>query len=288
MDSMHTAVVTGATSGLGRATAEAIAALPGWRVVLAVRDAVRGQELARQLGADSAVVPVDLASLDSVRAAADVLGRDSAPIDALVLNAGVQSTRADQVSADGHELTFAVNHLAHFLLTERLAPRLAPGARVVVVSSGTHWGRLSKSGPFPAPRWTDPVALATPRDESGQRAYATSKLANVYFGYEAARRHPDLRVSVVDPGLMPATGLARGYPAPARAVYGALAPLLSRLPFAQTPEQAAAQLAALVTAPPDRPAARYVSLGREEPSSPESYDTGRARELWEASERLVG
>ena len=287
MESMHTAVVTGATSGLGRATAQAIAAVPGWRVVLAVRDEERGRELARQLGPGTAVVGVDLASLASVRAAADLIGREHAPVDALVLNAGVQTTRADRVSADGHELTFAVNHLAHFLLTERLAPRLTPGARLVVISSGTHWGRLSKSGPFPAPRWTDPVRLAAPRDESGQRAYATSKLANVYFGYEAARRHPGLRVTVVDPGLMPATGLARDYPAPARALYGALTPLLARLPFAQDPQRAAAQVAALATAPPDRPAARYVALGREAPSSPESYDADRARELWEASERLV-
>ncbi len=286
MDLVRTVVVTGATSGLGRATAALLAATPGRRVVLAVRDADRGAAVARELGPATSVVGLDLASLASVRAAADEIARDCAPVDALVLNAGVQTTRADRVSADGHELTFAVNHLAHFLLTERLRPALAPDARIVVVSSGTHWGTLRKSGPFPAPRWQDPHLLARPRAGSGQRAYATSKLANVYFAYEAARRYPGVAVAVFDPGLMPATGLARSYPAPARAAYTALAPLLTRLlPFAQDPGTAAEQLAALVTGPAGT--SGYVEQGRPAPSSPESYDLDRARELWEVSADLV-
>lgn len=285
MDRTRTAVVTGATSGLGRAAATRLAATPGWRVVLAVRDAGRGAAIARELGRGTDVVPLDLASLDSVRAAADGIARDLAPVDALVLNAGVQTPRADRVSADGLELTFAVNHLAHFLLTDRLRPHLAADARVVVVSSGTHWGTLRKAGPFPAPRWQDPHLLARPRAESGQRAYATSKLANVYFAYEAARRYPGITVTAFDPGLMPATGLARAYPAPARVLYTALAPVLTRLPFAQDPATAARQLAALVTHP--RGTGTYVERGRVTPSSPESYDTGRARQLWEVSRELV-
>jgi len=284
MDRARTALVTGATSGLGRATAGLLAATPGWRVLLGARDADAGNRLAGELGAD--VVPMDLASLGSVREAATVAAAHG-PLDALLLVAGLQVTRADRTSAEGHELTFAVNHLGHYLLTRELLPILVPGARVVVVSSGTHFGTLRQSGPFPGPRWADPRELARPRPESGQRAYATSKLANVYFGRELARRCPQLSVAVFDPGLMPATGLARSYPAPARALYTALAPLLTRLPFAQTAERAAAQLAALATGPAGR-SGRYVERGIEAPSSPESTDPDRARELWEISAELVG
>lgn len=287
MDSMRTVVVTGGTSGLGRATAHVLARQSGWRLVLAVRDVQRGAELARQLGPDTGVVELDLASLESVRTAAKRLTDEHAPIAALVLNAGLQVPRADRVSADGYELTFAVNHLGHFLLSELVRPALTPDARIAVVASGTHWGTLRKSGPFPAPRWADPHELARPGPGSGRVAYSTSKLANVYFGYEAARRYPGTPTNVYDPGLMPSTGLAGAYPAPARRVYSALAPLLTRLPGAATPEQSGAQLAQLVVGPQGARTGRYIALGKDAPSSPASYDADRARELWEASEQLV-
>jgi protochlorophyllide reductase len=285
VDRIPLAVVTGATSGLGRSTAGALARR-GWRLVLAVRDVDAGRRLARSLTTETAVVPLDLASLASVRAAADRIAVVCAPLDGLVLNAGVQHPRADRVSADGHELTFAVNHLGHFALASRLRPHLVPGGHVVVVSSAVHWGSLARSGPFPAPRWADPHELARPRRESGARAYATSKLANLYLAYEAARRWPELRVDAFDPGLMPATGLARGQVAPVRAGYAALAPLLARLPFAQRPDRAGDQLAALLTDPAPG-TGRYVELGRPSASSPASHDADRARELWEVSEELT-
>jgi protochlorophyllide reductase len=287
MDTIRTALVTGATSGLGRATAGLLAATPGWRVLIGVRDPVRGRAVAAGLGPDTGVVDLDLASFASVRSAAAQVAAGSRPVDVLVLNAGLQVPRADRASADGHELTFAVNHLGNYLLTRLLLPHLAPGGRVLAVGSGTHFGTLRKSGPFPRPRWDSPRALATPRGGSGQRAYATSKLATVYFARELARRCPGIDVAVFDPGLLPATGLARAYPAPVRAAYRALTPLLERLPGAQTPERAAAQLAALVTGP-DGTSGRYVERGTEAPSSPESLDPGRARELWDVSAELVG
>ena len=284
---MRTAVITGATSGLGRATAELIARTPGWRVVLAVRDPRRGAELAGRLGAHTGVVTLDLASLASVRSAAGQLVAERTPISALVLNAGLQLLRTDRSSADGYEMTFAVNHLGHFALASLLRPHLATGARIAVVSSGTHWGTLAKSGPFPAPRWADPHELARPRPGSGLRAYATSKLANLYFTYEAARRWPDVAVDAYDPGLMPATGLGRAHAAPVRAAYGALAPLLTRLPFAQRPEEGGAQLARVVTEPAVvGRTGRYLELGRPAQSSPESYDVDRADRLWRVSEAL--
>ena len=288
MESVRTAVVTGATSGLGRATAAVLAATPGWRLVLAVRDVRRGAELAEQLGEGTGVVPLDLASLASVQVAAATLAGGHAPISALVLNAGLQVPRADRTSQDGYELTFAVNHLGHFLLTELLRPALAPDARIAVVSSGTHWGTFAKSGPFPAPRWKDPRELARPSRGSGRVAYSTSKLANVYFAYEAARRYPDMAVNAFDPGLKPATELARAYPALVRAVNRALAPLVARLPFAASPHDSAAQLARLVTDPAlAAVTGRYFDRGQDVPSSPESYDRERAGQLWEVSSQLA-
>ncbi|MGY1672362.1 SDR family NAD(P)-dependent oxidoreductase [Geodermatophilus sp. SYSU D00710] len=286
MDGIRTALVTGATSGLGRATAGLLAAAPGWRVLLGVRDVTRGAEVAAALGTGTGVVELDLASFVSVRAAAGEIA-DRGPLDALVLNAGVQVRSSAAASADGYELTFAVNHLGNHLLTRLLLPHLAPGGRVVVVSSGTHFGTLRKSGPFPRPRWEHPRTLATPRSGSGQVAYATSKLATVYFARELARRCPDVDVVAFDPGLLPATGLARDYPAWARATYRGLTPLLERMPGAQTPGRAAAQLAAVVTGPGGT-SGRYVERGTEAPSSPESLDPGRARELWDVSDELVG
>ncbi len=281
-------MVTGATRGLGRHATGAIAATAGWTPVLAVRDVAAGAELAGRLG--GAVVPLDLADLGSVRAAAARLIAEHAPVDALVLNAGLQVTRADRASADGFELTFAVNHLGHFLLTRLLADAgaLADGARVVVVASGTHFGTLRKSGGYPAPRWRDPRALARPDGGSGQVAYATSKLANVLFALEASRRLPALGVDAFDPGLMPDTGLARDYPPSVQALYRRLTPLLRAFPFVERPEAAGRRLARLATDPALAGTGRYVEGERVVAPSPLARDPRRAAELWAASEELTG
>jgi protochlorophyllide reductase len=284
-----TAVVTGATRGLGLHATEAIAATGGWTLVLAVRDLDGGREVAARTA--GAVVELDLADLASVRAAAARLAAAHAPIDALVLNAGLQVTRADRATADGFELTFGVNHLGHFLLTRLLldAGALSSGARIVVVASGTHFGTFRKAGGYPAPRWRDPRDLARPDGGSGQVAYSTSKLANVLFALEAARRLPELTVDVFDPGLMPDTGLARDYPPAARAVYRRLVPLLRLLPFVERPQEAGRRLARVATDPALAGATgRYFEGERVIEPSPAARDPRRAAELWEASDELVG
>lgn len=284
----RTVVLTGATSGLGREVARLLARDPGWHLVLPVRDSARGSELASQLGTRATAVPADLASLGSVHAAATRIADQWSSIDALVLNAGVQVPRADVASADGYELTFAVNHLAHFLMLTQLRPQLTRDARVLTLGSGTHWGRFSKAGPFPAPQWDDPEVLAQVRGGSGQRAYATSKLATVHLTHEAARRWPDVTVNCVDPGLMPTTGLARAYPGSVRALYAGLTPLLRRLPGASTPQRSAELLVQALTGPAlSGRTGRYLELGNDVPSSPDSYDPAREKRLWEASEDLV-
>ncbi len=169
----QTAVVTGANSGLGLATAQALGD-HGARVVLAVRDQARGQAAAATVAGAAEVRPLDLARLESVRAFA----RDwDGPVDLLVNNAGVMVPPLSR-TADGFELQFGTNHLGHFALTNLLLPRLTPMARVVTVSSGVHYaGRLDFSDlnweRRPYRRW---------------RAYGQSKLANLLFTSELQRR----------------------------------------------------------------------------------------------------
>lgn len=129
---METYLVTGATQGLGRATAAALAADRSRRVVLAVRDLPRGRAVAAQLGPNVDVVELDLASLCGVRRFAEEWDR---PLKALVNNAGVQLTGATRRTGEGFEETIAVNHLAAMELTIGLLPHLE-GGRVLFIGSG--------------------------------------------------------------------------------------------------------------------------------------------------------
>jgi retinol dehydrogenase-12 len=170
----RTFLITGGNTGIGLATATALAR-DGGRVYIACRSAAAGAAAVDR-------IKLDLASLDSVRAcAAAFLDRDE-PLHVLVNNAGVGGQRG--ITADGFELNFGVNHLGHFALTHLLLPRLTaagPGARIVNVSSEAHHG--ANGIDFAAVR--RPTATFT-----GQREYAASKLCNVLFTQELARRLP--------------------------------------------------------------------------------------------------
>ena len=274
----RTAVITGTTSGLGQRAAAAVAATAGWRAVHAVRSPAR-------LPAGAEHVQVELASLASVRRAAEEVADRYGPVHALVLNAGLQHRCGDLTSEDGHELTFAVNHLAQFLLAMLLRPVFADGARVITLSSGTHRGPL-RSGGFPAPRWAPLPDLLRPGRTNGLVAYSTSKLAAVYLAYEAAVRWPNLQVNAYDPGLVASTGLARHLPGPAYAALRRSERVLARLaPFAHTVDESGMALAELATGADFT--GRYVEVRRVEPSSDESYDPHRARRLWDDASTLL-
>lgn len=288
-------LITGASSGLGLAAAGELAAA-GLHVILGSRDPRRGDAAAATITervpeAKLEVLELDVASLGSVRAAADQLaGR---PLRALVCNAGVQIVDGIRYSPDGYELTFATNHLGHFLLTRLLLDQLREPTRIVVVSSGTHYGPPRSAG-IPAPRWAHPRELAAGSTmdgsgRSGRARYSTSKLANIYLVHELARRlaDRDITVHAYDPGLMPATGLARDYPPRMQRVYHRLAPLLTRaVPGARSVHESGADLAHLVTGPA-RTSGTYIVGRQERRSSKESYDDARAAELWQVSEELV-
>ncbi|MBF6329911.1 SDR family NAD(P)-dependent oxidoreductase [Nocardia transvalensis] len=292
-------VITGASSGLGSATAKELARA-GHNTILACRDPARAEAAAQEIrcaASDAQVqtVIVDLASISSVHRAAQILAEQ--PLAGIICNAGLQIVHGVRESADGYELTFATNHLGHFQLVTELAGGLPAGSRILVVSSDVHQGPRKSMG-FPAPVWMHPKDLAdvgVQRDRASGRAgrvrYATSKLANVYFAYELAERlRPrGIAVNAFNPGLMPETGLSRDYPAPMRQSYRLLAPMVRRLmPIGRSVAQSAADLAWLATAPElAEVTGRYFTGRTPVASAPASYDRQRGDLLWRTSEELV-
>src|SRR6266481_8021433 len=203
------AVVTGANTGLGFETARVLAAR-GASVVLAVRDTEKGKAAAARIagtapGATVMVQPLDLASLESVRAAAGELRARHPRIDLLINNAGVMFT-PKQTTHDGFELQFGTNHLGHFALTGLLLEQMlpVPGSRVVTVSSLAH--RLRARIHFDD--------LQGERSYNRVGAYGQSKLANLLFTYELQRRLSGAGTTIAvaaHPGLV-ATELTRNSP----------------------------------------------------------------------------
>jgi retinol dehydrogenase-12 len=209
----RTFLVTGGNTGIGRATATELARAGG-RVYVACRSAAAGEAAVLAIKTAAAsdsvwLLPLDLASLDSVRAcAAAFLARDE-PLHVLVNNAGVGGRRG--LTADGFELHFGVNHLGHFALTSALLERLqasGPDARIVNVSSEVHYS--ARGIDFAALRQRTP-------SYTGMREYAVSKLCNVLFTQELARLLPATQVSsyALHPGVV-ASDIWRRVPWPAR------------------------------------------------------------------------
>jgi retinol dehydrogenase 14 len=273
----QTAVVTGASSGIGRHTALGLARA-GVRVVMVGRDRDR-TEAARHFviegsGSDRvAIALADFSSLAQVRRLADeVLAADSR-LDLLVNNAGLMSPRY-RFSFDGLELTFAVNHLAPFLLTNLLLERLKASspARIVTVASEAHRGQRLNLG-----------TLGRPHDWTMLRAYGRSKLCNILFTRELAAR-------LAGSGVVTAC-LHPGVVATAIGQRGGLTELVWRLmkPFMRSPEKGAETSLFLATAPdPEQFHGGYVigkALARPDRAA---LDSGLARRLWEESARLVG
>jgi NAD(P)-dependent dehydrogenase (short-subunit alcohol dehydrogenase family) len=275
----RTVIVTGANSGLGLATARALAGA-GARVVLAVRDVAAGRSAAPP---GSEVRPLDLGDLASVRDFAREWG--ARPVDVLINNAGVANVPRSR-TADGFETHFGTNHLGHFALTCLLLPHIRD--RVVTVASNAH-----------------KRARLDPADPNGERrpyrpgeAYGRSKLANLLFALELQRRLADprglpgvrtgLRSLAAHPGAV-ATGLNR-HLGPVMSLVAAVAGTMM-----QSPEAGA--LPTLYAATGDLPGGSYVGPGGRgeqrgapvlvEPSST-ARDKDLARRLWSVSEEMTG
>ena len=271
------AVVTGASSGIGLHTALGLARA-GMRVVMTGRDRARTEQARRWVAERSGSDRVDIALADfsrlaEVRRLADEILAGHDRLDVLVNNAGLFSPQY-RLSADGFELTFAVNHLAPFLLTNLLLERLKASApaRIVTVASEAHRRNRLDIGD-----------LTRPRDWTMARAYGRSKLCNILFTRELASR--------LDPGEMIAVCLHPGMVATGIGQRGGLPELGWRLlkPFLLSPEKGAETAVFLATVPdPTAFHGGYVIRKTLAQPDPAALDSALARRLWEESARLVG
>jgi retinol dehydrogenase 14 len=273
-----TVLITGGTAGIGKATALGLATM-GAHVAITGRDPARTEAAAGEIhaagGGQVDAFVADLSSQSEVRRLAGEVLQRLSRIDVLVNNAGgYWNTR--HITVDGLEHTLALNHLAPFLLTHLLLDRLTHSApaRVVTVSSHAHAdGRI------------DFDDLQGERSYSGARAYNQSKLANVLFTYELARKLQDTSVTanVLHPGVVN-TSFGADDPA---GVQRLLIPFMR--PFMKTPAQGAATPIHLASEPDlEQVTGRYFANSKPKKSSQRSYDEATAARLWQVSADLVG
>ena len=288
-------LVTGVSAGLGVETARALAA-HGAEVVGAVRDLAKAERALSEAGANRIqLIELDLADLKSVRAAADKLVADGRPFDLVIANAGVMATPFEQ-TADGFERQFGTNHLGHFVLVNRIASLMRPGARLVNLSSAGH--RFSDVD------LDDPNFERTPYEPF--IAYGRSKTANALFAVEFDRRHKGrgVRATAVHPGGI-RTELARYMSEEAiQALIDTIEAQREEgspaFEWKTIPQGAATTVWAGVVADADEVGGRYcenchVASLTDEPIQaggegvrPYAVDPERAQALWAKSEELVG
>ena len=267
----RTIVITGASDGIGASAARTLSR-QGERVVVVGRSAAKTERIAQEIGADYFVA--DFAELAQVRGLAQQLKDKYPRIDVLANNAGgIMGAR--QLTVDGHEKTFQVNHLAPFLLTTELMDVLtASNATVINTSSAANgFGKL------------DLWDLDSAQTYSTNRAYGTGKLANILFTTELHHRYgaEGITTAAFHPGVV-ATNFAADSTSPMRHAYKTF---LNR--FLLSPEQGADTLVWLATATPgqDWISGAYYAKRALAKANKQAYDAGLARELWDRSEAMV-
>lgn len=291
---MRTAIVTGANGGIGFHAALQLAK-GGAHVVLGCRDSARGNEALRRILAQAAnanveLMLLDLSSLSSVRSFASQFKEKNPSLDLLVNNAAVMALPERRLSADGYELQFATNHLGHFLLTAELMSHLLKGSspRVVTVSSIAHrYGKLELDD------------LQADKNYEGWAAYGTSKLANLLFSFEMARRLEATRLPLLSvaahPGVAKTNILSSG-PQMGRKVFRTyLSEFFTNL-FAQTDAQGALPILHACNNPAVKNGDYYGPDGfmevagspRKVAAKPHAHDAELAKKLWAISESLTG
>ncbi len=285
--------MTGATAGFGLFAAQKIIEAGHDLTVGARKPAAVPAEIAGSVTTEQ----LDLDSLAEVRRFADTVAAGG-PIDALVLNAGLQLVKP-VTSADGFERTFAVNHLAHYLLLRLLVDKLSPGARVILTGSGTH--DPAEKTPVTPPIHANAEFLAYPaRDpqretrarQAGFRAYSTSKLCNIMTAREGALRYPEFGFVSFDPAYVPHTGLGRDNPKWIATLVSYILPLIMKSDQSSTIPRSGQFLADLVMDAKyaggrgDYWAVRGPTMFKKEPSVL-ARDTAAAAKLWDDSAQLV-
>jgi len=270
-------VITGGTSGIGEVAAEALAGR-GARIVLIARDGARAAQTLEKLraacpGVSHSVHLADLASIADTRRVGAEIAAAEPRIDALINNAGALFSRR-QTSPDGLELTFALNHMAYFVLTQALTARLTatPGARIISTASNAHSaGRL------------DFDDLQSTKRYAGFRAYGTSKLCNILFTRELARRLSGTGVTAncLHPGFV-----ATRFGDQAGGLTQALIPLAKLV--AVTPKQGADTIVYLASSPDVAGVTgQYFYKSKAIAPSAAPQDDAAAARLWAASEAIA-
>lgn len=266
------AVVTGGTAGIGRETVRALAR-QGAYVLFTGRNAAAGESLISEIvaenpGAAVEFLPVDFASLKSVRKLAGEIAAKMSRIDILINNAGLNAGKESK-SEDGIETVFAVNHLAPFLLTNLLLPNIADGGRIVNVASKMHsWRSMNFDDLEGRKKW------------SSITAYSQSKLANVMFTYALSEKLAPRKITVncLHPGVI-ASDITRDMPGFVRFLAGLVL---------KSTEQGAATSVYLASSPEVAGVtAKYFDDKKAIASSKESYDKEKQQRLWRVSEEMV-
>jgi NAD(P)-dependent dehydrogenase (short-subunit alcohol dehydrogenase family) len=272
-------LVTGATSGIGRAAANSLAQ-QGATVVLLSRNPAKCAQVAAEMqtatgNQDIAFIAADLSSLAAVRAAAAEFRQRYSRLDVLLNNAGVSPSRRRE-SVDGYEYTLALNHLGHFLLTNLLLDLLIASAPARIVSTSSSIYKQAR---------LDFDDLQLRRKFSAMRAYANSKLAGILFTVELARRVADKGVTVnaMAPGLVKTNiGQEEGW-------FYAFSKRLADFFGGKTPEQGVDTLVWLATAPEVVDVTgKYFEKRRAMPLSRDAADPDLAVRMWQVSEELCG
>jgi len=253
-------LVTGATDGLGRRVAEKLAA-PGVLLLVHGRDRARGQQVVAAIeaaGGAASFHAVDFASLSAVRRMGQAIAAEHPQIDVLINNAGIAlSTGPRRLSEDGHELTFAVNYLAPFLLTQVLRPSLGRTSRVINVASAGQ-------------RAIDFSDVMLEQGYDGMRAYCQSKLAQIMHAFDLAAEQ--ITATSLHPSTYMDTTMVRS---------AGIQPLSSV-------ETGADAVLALVNGPGTAISGRYFDVKREARASAQAYDIEARQKLKRLSLELTG
>lgn len=298
-------VITGPTGGLGRELALSIANRPEDErpdLLLVGRPGKNLDDIterARTAGTTAFGVSCDLSVLCDVRTASqtikDMLANGKVrPLHSIVANAGLLSMDTRNVSADGYELTLAVNYLAHALLINELADAMVAPGRIVLVSSNTYWQNGFRKMLHVAPaKWDDLTVMVKPARANTKpnqyisgTAYSNSKLALLYYAHELQRRVKDgISVIVFEPGFMPGSGLGRGAGEAAQAV----ARMIGRIPGVSTPKKSGPIFASVVL--DDKWSqlrdGAFVVKDKLTEVQPFAQDQAREQRLWEATTELL-
>jgi protochlorophyllide reductase len=309
-----TAVITGASSGLGLATAKALADTGKWHVIMACRNFLKAEKAARSVGMskeDYTVMHLDLASLESVKQFVENFRRTEQPLDVLVCNAAVYQPTAKEPSftAEGFEISVGTNHLGHFLLSRLLLDDLKksdyPSKRMIIVGSITGNTNTLAGNVPPKANLGDLRGLASGLNGQnssmidggefdGAKAYKDSKVCNMLTMQELHRRyHEETGVTFASlyPGCIATTGLFREHIPLFRLLFPPFQKYITKGYVSE--EEAGKRLAQVVSDPSLGKSGVYWSWNNNSSSfenqlSKEASDAEKAKKLWEVSEKLVG